>query len=159
MANTLLTIAGGAQAQNNKELEVYVDLDIRSKFNGISADPTWQYGVSKLVNVNSVKNSVKQIFSWVPGERVLNPEFGSRLTKYLYEPITEENQERIVAEIKQCILRWEPRIIVDRVVNATTTDDTENNTVKLDIYYKIKGLDDRQFMYQYEYSRARYSYI
>lgn len=118
----------------------------------------WNYMVSKLVNVNAVKNSIKQIFTWIPGERIINPEFGSNLRKYLYEPITEENQERIVAEIRQCALRWEPRIIVDRVVKATTTDDVENNTVKLDIYYRIKGLNDKQFMYQYEYSRSKYSY-
>lgn len=119
----------------------------------------WNYMVSKLVNVNAVKNSIRQIFTWIPGERIINPEFGSNLRKYLYEPITEENQERIVAEIRQCALRWEPRIIVDRVVKATTTDDVENNTVKLDIYYRIKGLNDKQFMYQYEYSRSKYSYV
>ena len=119
----------------------------------------WNYIISKLVNVNAVKNSIKQIFTWIPGERIINPEFGSNLRKYLYEPITEENQERIVAEIRQCALRWEPRIIVDRVVKATTTDDVENNTVKLDIYYRIKGLNDKQFMYQYEYSRPKYSYM
>lgn len=119
----------------------------------------WNYMISKLVNVNAVKNSIKQIFTWIPGERIINPEFGSNLRKYLYEPITEENQERIVAEIRQCALRWEPRIIVDRVVKATTTDDVENNTVKLDIYYRIKGLNDKQFIYQYEYSRSKYSYI
>ena len=119
----------------------------------------WNYMISKLVNVNAVKNSIRQIFTWIPGERIINPEFGSNLRKYLYEPITEENQERIVAEIRQCALRWEPRIIVDRVVKATTTDDVENNTVKLDIYYRIKGLNDKQFMYQYEYSRSKYSYM
>lgn len=119
----------------------------------------WNYMISKLVNVNAVKNSIKQIFTWIPGERIINPEFGSNLRKYLYEPITEENQERIVAEIRQCALRWEPRIIVDRVVKATTTDDVENNTVKLDIYYRIKGLNNKQFMYQYEYSRSKYSYM
>lgn len=102
----------------------------------------WRYKVSKLVNVNAVKNSLRQIFTWLPGERIINPEFGSNLRKYLYEQITEENQERIVAEIRQCVLRWEPRVVVDRVVRTTTTDDVENNTVKLDIYYRIKGLND-----------------
>jgi len=119
----------------------------------------WRYKVSDLVNVNAVKNSIRQIFTWIPGERIINPEFGSNLKKYLYEPITEENQEKIVVEIQQCVLRWEPRVVIDRVVNATAADDVEENTVKLDIYYRIKGLDDRQFMYQYEFSRTKYSYL
>ena len=41
------------------------------------------------------------------------------LRRYLYEPITDENQERIVAEIRSCVLRWEPRVVIDRVVQAT----------------------------------------
>lgn len=118
-----------------------------------------RHKVAKLVNVNAVKNSIRQIFTWMPGERVINPEFGSMLRKYLYEPITEANEERIMAEIQHCVIKWEPRVVIDRVVNATSTDDVENNTVKLDIYYRIKGLNDQQFMYQYEYSRARSSYI
>ena len=119
----------------------------------------WRHRISKLVNVNAVRNSLKQIFTWIPGERIINPEFGSSLKKYLYEPITEENQERIVAEIRACVIRSEPRVIVDRIVKATSIDDIEENTVKLDIYYRIKGLSDKQFMYQYEYSRVKTSYI
>jgi phage baseplate assembly protein W len=64
------------------------------------------------------------------------------LRKYLYEPITDQNQERIVSEIRQAVLKWEPRVKIERVVNATTVDDIENNTVKLDIYYTINGLNN-----------------
>lgn len=119
----------------------------------------WRRRVSDLVNVNAVRNSIRQIFTWVPGERIINPEFGSRLRLYLYEPITEENQERIVAEIKAAVMKWEPRVAVDRVVKVTDVSDLEENTVRLDIYYTIKGLNGRQFKYEYEYSRARYSKI
>jgi phage baseplate assembly protein W len=119
----------------------------------------WRRRVSVLVNVNAVRNSIRQIFTWVPGERIINPEFGSRLRLYLYEPITEENQERIVAEIKAAVMKWEPRVTVDRVVKVTDVSDVEENTVRLDIYYTIKGLNGRQFKYEYEYSRARYSKI
>lgn len=119
-----------------------------------AAAQPWRHRMAKLVNVNAVKNSVRQIFTWIPGERIINPEFGSFLRKYLYEPITDENQERIAAEIRQCVLRWEPRVTVTRVAKVTDVDDVENNTVRLDIHYTIKGLDGQQFVYRYEYSRA-----
>jgi phage baseplate assembly protein W len=64
------------------------------------------------------------------------------LQKFLYEPITEDNQERIVAEIKSCVIKWEPRVIVDRIVKSTSVNDIENNTVKLDIYFTVKGLNN-----------------
>ena len=141
-------------------MEVYVDLDaVAAPNNLLDAAPEWRHRVAKLVNVSAVQNSIRQIFTWIPGERVITPEFGSNLRKYLYEPITEQNQERIAAEIRHCVLRWEPRVVVDRVVKVTDVDDVENNTVKLDIYYRIKGLDDQQFKYQYQYSRYKYSYV
>jgi len=127
------TITGISAVFENAMEHTFAGIDV--------ATQPWRHRVQKLVNVNAVRNSIKQIFTWTPGERVINPEFGSRLRKYLYEQITDENQEKIVAEIKACVLQWEPRVVVNRVVNATSVDDVENNTVKLDIYYAIKGLD------------------
>jgi len=114
----------------------------------------YRYRVSKLVNVKAVQNSLHQIFTWIPGERVINPEFGSELQKYLYEGITDQNIEAIVAEVKHCVSKWEPRVVVDKVVNVQTVDDTERNTVRLDIVYHIVGLNDEQFRYTYTYLGA-----
>ena len=77
-----------------------------------------KYNVGKLVNVNAVQNSLHQIFTWIPGERVINPEFGSKIRTYLYEGITDQNIEAITAEIYQCVSEWEPRVVIDRVVNV-----------------------------------------
>ena len=65
--------------------------------------------VSKSVNVQAVRNSLRNIFTWIPGERILLPEFGSKLYTLLYEGITPLNEERIVAEIRNCVTEWEPR--------------------------------------------------
>jgi len=61
------------------------------------------YKLAKLVNVKSVFNSIRNIFAWTPGERLLNPEFGSNLKKLLYNGITEFTVESILAEIRRCI--------------------------------------------------------
>lgn len=37
------------------------------------------YKIAKSINVNAVKQSVHNIFSWMLGERILNPEFGTNL--------------------------------------------------------------------------------
>jgi len=51
------------------------------------------YMLNRLANVNAIRNSLHNIFSWIPGERVLLPEFGSNLRKLLYEGITDYNVE------------------------------------------------------------------
>ena len=53
-----------------------------------------------------------------------------------------------------CVARWEPRVVITRVVNMSTLSDTEDNTIVLDINYYIKGLSDRIFDKQYIFNRS-----
>ena len=67
--------------------------DITKKYKKDDADPelagkTASYKVEKSLNVKAIFNSLRNIFTWIPGERILLPEFGSRLRSLLYEGIT-----------------------------------------------------------------------
>ena len=62
-----------------------------------------RYKISKINDVAATKNSLHNIFTWTPGQRILNPNFGSRLESLLYEGITEQNKDAIVAEIKSAV--------------------------------------------------------
>jgi len=55
--------------------------------------PDGTYRIANSVDVQAVHNSINNIFSWIPGERILNPEFGSNLHTLLYEGITKYNEE------------------------------------------------------------------
>ena len=114
----------------------------------------YKWRISKLINVKAVQNSLKNIFTWIPGERILNPEFGSRLKQYLYQGIIPETSEQIVAEIRHCISEWEPRVKLIDVVDMSTTDDHEDNTIHLEIRYSIPELSDEQYTYSFYYNRG-----
>ena len=103
-----------------------------------------RYKIDKNVDVRAVQGSIHNIFSWIPGERILNPEFGSNLRKLLYEGITQFNVEQIMAEIRHCVSIWEPRVQITRVVNVGTSEDTEDNVVHIDVQYTIPGLTQDQ---------------
>ena len=112
------------------------------------------FQASKDINVKAVFNSIRNIFSWIPGERILNPEFGSKLRLYLYEGITERNKEQIVAEIRSVCLKWEPRVNIISVRPGNNVLDTEDNIVRLDITFTIPSLSDKQYNYSYIYDRT-----
>lgn len=103
-----------------------------------------RYRIDKKVDVRAVQGSIHNIFTWIPGERILNPEFGSNLRKLLYEGITQFNVEQIMAEIRHCVSTWEPRVQITRVVNIGTSEDTEDNVVHIDVQYTIPGLTQNQ---------------
>ena len=133
---------------SQENLEVYRDVSmISDKVNG-------NFKISKDVNVKAVFNSLHNIFTWIPGENILFPDFGSRLRKMLYEQITEYNVEQIVAEIRGVVLKYEPRVNIIKVVNVSDINDTENNTVRLDIIFTIPSLGNEQYNYSYIYKRT-----
>lgn len=107
--------------------------------------------VQKNVNVKAVQKALDNIFTWYLGERILLPEFGSKLRTLLYEGITPITEERIVAEIHRCVSEWEPRASIVKIQNVSTVDDTEDNTIHLQVVFTIPQLDDEQYTYSFTY--------
>jgi phage baseplate assembly protein W len=72
----------------------------------------------------SVAESIQIILLTEPGERVLLPEFGGRLKRFLYESNTVATRRLIAAEIEGALKRWEPRIELQGVdVQADAGDE------------------------------------
>ena len=76
---------------------------------------------------NSIKNSITNIFLTAPGEKILSPEFGLDLRRYLFEQITEFNAFSIKDEIKNRLPLMEPRIELDAVSVIPNPDMNEYN--------------------------------
>lgn len=154
MANMVFRIGPAPEPTGQSSLELYKDVSMDAKRTVLPETGDDGYFVGKLVNVKAVQNSLRQIFSWTPGERVLNPEFGCRLRQYLYEGLLDYNVEQIMAEVQHCFTEWEPRAQLQNVVHVKDDGDAENNTVRLDVYYTIPGLSDQQYVYSYVYDRG-----
>ena len=148
MANKVLRIDNSDSSSSSSTMEVYSDVSLNSST--VAGMPT----VAKDVNVQAVQNSMRNIFSWIVGERVLDPEFGNRLYMYLYEGLNEFNVEQIVAEIRNCVSKYEPRVSIIEIRNITTDDDADRNTVAIDVVYSIRGLEGRVFTYRYMTERG-----
>lgn len=148
MGNRVLNL-GRTDRETVRSLEVYRDISMVSKLKGDKLNDEKNMWLQKDVNVKAVFNSLRNIFTWIPGERILLPDFGSRLRMYLYEQITSYNVEQIVAEIRNVCLKYEPRVNIIEVVNASTIEDTEDNIVRLGIIFTIPELGDEQYNYTY----------
>ena len=66
------------------------------------------------------------------GERVYQPEFGSRLRELIFEQIDENLPNKIEEEVRRVVSRWLPYINISSV--ETLTNDTDKNQ----IYVKVK---------------------
>jgi len=146
MANQIFTVKTNTKVEDlGDNKEVYLDISLKPKMvNG-------EEQVAKSVNIDAVKNSIDNIFGFIPGERILDPEFGNQLRKYLYDGITTYNEEQIVAEIRRCLGKYEPRVNLVRVVNRNDIANVEDNTLILEIFYTIYGITDKLFSSQYTF--------
>lgn len=61
------------------------------------------------VNANAIKNSIYNILSTSPGQKILNPEFGLSFEQWLFTNISDNNINIIKQKIISQIQQYEPR--------------------------------------------------
>jgi phage baseplate assembly protein W len=86
---------------------------------------------------DAIKNSIKNIFTTRPGQKLLTPDFGSSLEKYLFEPITDSLAKIIGNEILGAITTYEPRI---DVLNIRVTPQPDLNQYSIQVIYSFLEL-------------------
>lgn len=90
---------------------------------------------------SKVQQSLLLILGTARGERVMNPEFGSRLHELLFEPNHAGTRGRVVRLVTEAVIQWEPRIELMRV--DVTTDTTMPSKLLVDIEYRIRATNSR----------------
>jgi phage baseplate assembly protein W len=89
-------------------------------------------------DIDALKNSLLNLFSTTPGDKILSPEFGLNLRQYIFEPVTRERAFDMQRTIFSGINRFEPRVVVSSVVVVPNFDAMEYN---ITIYYSVPTLN------------------
>lgn len=76
------------------------------------------------VDIQAIRNSLYNIFSTIPGQKVLNPIFGCSLLKYLFEPVSILGANAIGNDINNAITQYEPRVSVINVYVQPNPEST-----------------------------------
>ena len=100
-------------------------------------------------NENAIARSIRNIVFTLPGEKYFNPNFGSKISKVLFENIDDITASVIVDEIKESIRNFEPRV---ELLDVQSFPNFDNNQFDVSITYEIIGSDiepqDLQFALQ-----------
>jgi uncharacterized protein len=72
--------------------------------------------------VNQIKADLLQLLLTEPGERVMLPDFGTRLKKFIFEMNDSSTLEQVREEIANAIGTWEPRIAVQAIEVTSGSD-------------------------------------
>jgi phage baseplate assembly protein W len=91
-----------------------------------------------LKNESSIARSVRNIVLTLPGEKFFNENFGSRVSKSLFENLDDASALAIKDEIDNSIRNYEPRV---SLINVEVNPDYDNNSFDVKIIYRIIGID------------------
>jgi len=85
-------------------------------------------------DLGAIKNSIVNIFTSFPGDKILNPNFGLNLNQFLFLPCSKETARLIGETIQSQIKLQEPRVNLKTVnVVANINNDEYNITMLLEV--------------------------
>jgi phage baseplate assembly protein W len=91
-----------------------------------------------LKNETAIARSIRNIVFTLPGEKFFNPNFGSRVSRSLFENIDEISASIINDEIRNSINNFEPRV---SLIDVQTIPDFDNGAFDVIIIYRVVGVD------------------
>ena len=91
-----------------------------------------------LKNESAIARSVRNIVFTLPGEKFFNENFGSKVSKSLFENVDQISASIINDEIRNSITNYEPRV---NLIDVQTNPDYDNGSFDVVIVYRIVGID------------------
>jgi phage baseplate assembly protein W len=80
----------------------------------------------------SIEESIWLILGTAPGERVMRPDFGCGIHQLVFEANSDLLHAAVAADVRQALVRWEPRIEVGQVRVEPAADQPELLLVRVD---------------------------
>jgi phage baseplate assembly protein W len=99
-------------------------------------------GIALVRREHELEEAMRLILLTYPGERPMRPEFGSRLRDYVFRSADDRTAAELSLEVRNSLLRWEPRVIIEQVI--VTPDPDEAPLMYIDIQYTPKDENDRR---------------
>ena len=110
---------------------------------GFAFPPRIDSATGQFVMVESeedIRQSIYIILMTRLRERALLPDFGCNLHEYIFELPDSDFEIRIGSEVREALMRYEPRII--NVSVEVDTRDLQNGTVYLNINYTVRATNN-----------------
>lgn len=104
--------------------------------------------VEMLKEVEDIESSLTIILGTKPGERTMHPDFGCNLENLLFESLTTTLKTYMTDIIKTAILKYEPRVILNKV--ELSESEELDGVVLITLIYTVRTTNTRfNFVYPF----------
>ena len=124
----------------------FKDLNITFKKHPVTNDVV----VSR--DASAIKQAILSVLLTNKGERLMNPQYGSDIRRYLFEPLDYGTSYQIKENIRFSLDKFEPRIVISNINCVPNFDD---NGFDVDLTYTIRGTDEPPVTIEFFLDRTR----
>jgi phage baseplate assembly protein W len=110
----------------------FKDISMSFQYNPLNND------LIAIKNETAISRSIRNIVFTLPGEKFFNENFGSSVSRVLFENVDEISASSIESQIRTSINNYEPRV---SLISVTAYPDYDNNSFDVTITYNIIGVD------------------
>ena len=89
-------------------------------------------------DASAIKQAIVNLLLTNKGERLFNPNYGSDIRSYLFEPLDYGTAQQIIGNIEFTIAKWEPRI---QILDLDAVPNYNDNGFDVQMTYQIIGTD------------------
>lgn len=93
--------------------------------------------LSYAADEEKIQQAIKVVLGTARGERVMRPDFGSRLRDLVFAPLNSSTKSLVARAVTDALVKWEPRI---DVLNVRADDKvTDPGTLVVNIEYRVRA--------------------
>ena len=109
--------------------------------------------LAMVASEEDIRQAIIVILETEPGERLMRPDFGAGLNRFVFEPLNTTTTALVKTRVEEALIDWEPRI--DVVEFKVTTDDSEQNKLCMEMSYRVRATNTlHNFVYPFYLKEA-----
>ena len=93
---------------------------------------------SKLYDIELVKQDLLNHFNIRKGEKLENPDFGTLIWEYLFDPLDDDTRNLVLAEV-EAVIAYDPRVQLD---SLEVNDFEHGLQIKIGLIYVYYGIGE-----------------
>ena len=110
---------------------------------GWAFPPRFEGGkIAEAAYEQDVREAIQIILGTSPGERVMRPEFGAGLDRFVFDPIGPATLTQVEVRVRDALIAWEPRIDVEEVL--VTPEGQPANVLSIEVQYVVRATNTRE---------------
>lgn len=89
--------------------------------------------------IEQLKSNIKNLLLTKRGERLMNPLFGSGVETVLFEPITDEFEDKVQDIITTSVEKYMPNVSIDEINVDMSNENKDRNLVNISLKFRSRS--------------------